>query len=255
MILNNNSAVPLYQQIAENLKSRIEQGEFVSGQCLPSEARLCEHYGVSRPTIRSAIAELVEQKILVTYQGKGAFVRGVKIASSLNTFKGFTFLCKENNIDTYSHVLEKRVVFPTEHVKKKLDLAEEEQVVYLQRLRYVNDKPVMIEHVYLPVKDYGFLVVVEMENCSLYEKIEDYTGMNVQDNCYTSIMLETAITSEEEMKLMQLDSVQAVFVLNETVYLNSGVPFHFTKQILLGDYFKFFLSNKANQLSMNWKKV
>lgn len=255
MILNNNSAMPLYQQIAENLKNRIEQGEFVSGQCLPSEARLCEHYGVSRPTIRSAIAELVEQKILVTYQGKGAFVRGVKISSSLNTFKGFTFLCKENNIETFSHVLEKSVIRSPEMVKRKLELKEDEMVVYLQRLRFVNDKPVMIEHVYLPVKDYGFLAAIDMENCSLYEKIEEYTGMNVHDNCYTSIMLETGIASEEEMKSLQLDAVQAVFVLNETVYLNSGVPFHFTKQILLGDYFKFFLSNKANQLSMNWKKV
>ena len=255
MILNNNSAMPLYQQIADNLKSRIEQGEFVSGQCLPSEARLCEHYGVSRPTIRSAIAELVEQKILVTYQGKGAFVRGVKISSSLNTFKGFTFLCKENNIETFSRVLEKSVVRAPEFVNKKLELAEDDKVVYLQRLRYVNEKPVMIEHVYLSVKEYGFLAAIDMERASLYETIEEYTGMKAHDNCYTSIMLETSIASKEEMKLLQQDSLQAVFVLNETIYLNSGKPFHFTKQILLGDYFKFFLSNKANQLSMNWKKV
>lgn len=255
MILNNNSAAPLYQQIAEHLKSRIEQDEFVSGQCLPSEAKLCEYYSVSRPTIRSAIAELVEQEVLITYQGKGAFVRGSKISSSLSSFKGFTYFCKENHIDTFNHILEKRVISPPQIVRKKLELAEAEEVVYLRRLRYVNKKPVMIEHVYLSSKEYGFLMNTDMENVSLYEKIEEVTGMSVHDNCYTSIMLETNIASAEELEIMELDIPQAVFVLSETVYMDTGKPFHFTKQILLGDYFKFFLSNKANQLSMNWKKV
>ena len=51
-----NSAIPLYQQVAEDLKNRIEQGEFCSGQSIPSEAKLCEQYEVSRITIRNAIA-------------------------------------------------------------------------------------------------------------------------------------------------------------------------------------------------------
>ena len=65
-------------------------------------------------------------------------------------------------------------------------------------------------------------------------------------------MLETNITTEEEIVLMGLSEPDAVFVLTETVYLNTGNPLHITKQVLLGDYFKFFMSNKVNQLSMNW---
>ena len=53
---------------------------------------------------------------------------------------------------------------------------------------------------------------------------------------------------------MGLSEPNAVFVLTETVYLNTGNPLHITKQVLLGDYFKFFMSNKGNQLSMNWQK-
>ena len=48
-----NSAIPLYQQVAEDLKNRIEQGEFCSGQSIPSEAKLCEQYEVSRIKIRN----------------------------------------------------------------------------------------------------------------------------------------------------------------------------------------------------------
>ena len=40
MIPDSNSAVPLYRQIARDLINRIDQGEFYTGQCIPSEARL-----------------------------------------------------------------------------------------------------------------------------------------------------------------------------------------------------------------------
>ena len=250
-----NSAIPLYQQVAEDLKNRIEQGEFCSGQSIPSEAKLCEQYEVSRITIRNAIAELVEQEILVKYQGKGVFVRTPKISSSLTTFKGFTYFCQENHIKTYTKILENKVVSANAVMTKKLELKDGEKLVYLKRLRHVNDRPVMIEHVYLPYSKYGFLSKIDMENCSLYEKITEKTGLQIEDNCYTSIILETNITPEEEIVLMGLSEPNAVFVLTETVYLNTGNPLHITKQVLLGDYFKFFMSNKGNQLSMNWKKM
>nr|WP_302140818.1 GntR family transcriptional regulator [uncultured Schaedlerella sp.] len=254
-MLNANSAVPLYQQLSDDLKKRIECGEFRTGQSIPSEAKLCEYYKVSRITVRNAIADLAEQEILVTYHGKGAFVRTPKISSSLSTFNGFTYFCSVNHIDTYTHMLEKVKQPSSTTISKKLELDKTVDIVYLKRLRHVNQKPVMIEHVYLPCSEFSFLLDLDMENRSLYEEIEKHTGVRLQDNCYTSIVLETSLTTEEEQELMGLSEPDAVFVLTETVYLNTGKPVHVTKQILSGDYFKFFLSNQVNQLSMNWKKV
>ena len=255
MKMNVNSAVPLYQQVAEDLKKRIEQGEFCTGQSVPSEAKLCEQYQVSRITVRNAISDLVEREILVTYQGKGAFVRTPKISSSLSSFKGFTYFCRENHIQTYTHILGVQKQKPSTSIARKLEMDMGEDVIYLERLRYVNDKPVMIEHVYLPCKEFEFLLNIDMENQSLYEQIEKHTGLRLEENCYTSIMLETSLTTKEEEKYMQLSESNAVFVLTETIYMNTGKPVHVTKQILSGEYFKFFMSNKVNQLSMNWNKV
>lgn len=254
-MLNTNSAVPLYQQVAGDLMKRIEKGEFRSGQSIPSEAKLCEYYQVSRITVRNAIADLVEQEILVTYHGKGAFVRTPKISSSLATFKGFTYFCNENDIETYTHVLNVQRQQASSVISKKLELEVGGDIVYLKRLRHVNNKPVMVEHVYLPGEEFAFLLDIDMENKSLYEVIEQYKGIRLEDNCYTSIMLETSLTTEEEQKFMLFDKPEAVFVLTETIYMNTGKPVHVTKQVLSGEYFKFFMSNKVNQLSMNWKKV
>ena len=96
-----NSAIPLYQQVAEDLKNRIEQGEFCSGQSIPSEAKLCEQYEVSRITIRNAIAELVEQEILVKYQGKGVFVRTPNFLEFDNIQRLYIFLPRKSFKNLY----------------------------------------------------------------------------------------------------------------------------------------------------------
>lgn len=254
-MLNTNSAVPLYQQVAEDIKNKIISGEYSPGQALSSESKLCEIYNVSRITIRNAIADLVEQDLLITHHGKGTFVQSPKISSSLSTFKGFTEFCHENNINAYTHMMSMKRQKPNMAIMKKLEMAPEDDVVYLKRLRHVNDKPVMIEHVSLPCKQFEFLLDMDMENQSLYETIERCTGMRLEDSCYTSITLETSIATEEESRLLNFDSPQSVFVLMETVITHSGVPLHYTKQILSGKHFKFFLSNKVNKLSMNWKEV
>ena len=87
-------------------------------------------------------------------------------------------------------------------------------------------------------------------NCSLYEKITEKTGLQIEDNCYTSIMLETNITTEEEIVLMGLSEPNAVFVLTETVYLNTGNPLHITKQVLWGIILNF--SCQIKEISYRW---
>ena len=91
-------------------------------------------------------------------------VQTPKISSSLNTFKGFTVFCHENNINAYTHMLGMNRQKPNTAIMKKLELTPEDDVVYLKRLRHVNDKPVMIEHVSLPCSQFEFLLDVDMEN-------------------------------------------------------------------------------------------
>lgn len=90
-MINPTSAVPLYVQVADDLRRRIEMGEFSESGVLPSENGFCEEYEVSRATIRKAIQTLVDDDVLDTRHGKGTFIRQPKIVSSLSTFKGFTY--------------------------------------------------------------------------------------------------------------------------------------------------------------------
>lgn len=254
-MLNPTSATPLYVQVADDLRRRIEIGEFSSTGMLPSESTFCDDYGVSRATVRKAIQTLVDDDVLDTRHGKGTFVHQPKVTSSLSAFKGFTFFCHENNIETSSRVLVLEEVEPPASVRRHLRLAAGELAVYLKRVRSIDHVPAMIEHIYLPSRDFSFLLGIDMNNASLYQTIERETGLRLEDNCFPSIVLEAGLATEEEKELLGIEGEAAMFILSETVYMSTGKPVHFTKQLMLGDYFKYFFSTKANQLGINWSSL
>ncbi len=74
MKLDRRSTQPLYAQLKQLLADRIRQQQYGPGQQIPSELALCQELGVSRPTVRQAIAELVSEGVLVIEKGRGTFV-------------------------------------------------------------------------------------------------------------------------------------------------------------------------------------
>ena len=68
------SATPVYVQVANILRSRIESGRLQPDRPVPSEAQLQQEFGVARGTARKAIALLREQGLVVTVKGRGSYV-------------------------------------------------------------------------------------------------------------------------------------------------------------------------------------
>lgn len=66
---------PLYQQVADDVRSQIASGKFRVGDELPSTAKLVEQYGVSIGVVRSAVRVLQNEGILVGQSGKAVYVR------------------------------------------------------------------------------------------------------------------------------------------------------------------------------------
>lgn len=74
MTVDLDGPEPLYEQIAEVIAARIADGTYPPRRRIPSEAGLCDEFGVARPTARSAIRLLVERGLVRTVRGKGSFV-------------------------------------------------------------------------------------------------------------------------------------------------------------------------------------
>lgn len=77
-VVEHDSAVPVYRQIADILRREIIRGKLAPGSRVPSESTLTQEYGVSRDTARKAVAVLREMDLVVTTPGKGTYVAQVK---------------------------------------------------------------------------------------------------------------------------------------------------------------------------------
>jgi DNA-binding GntR family transcriptional regulator len=72
--IDPQSATPVYVQVADILRARIESGQLLPDRPVPSESQLQQEFGVARGTARKAIAVLREQGFVVTVKGRGSYV-------------------------------------------------------------------------------------------------------------------------------------------------------------------------------------
>ena len=91
MKIDRTSSLPLYEQVKEMISDEIRRGTYKSGDRIPAETELCKRFGVSRPTVRQAVADLVSQGILVIERGRGTFVCASEQTLELPDFSAFAF--------------------------------------------------------------------------------------------------------------------------------------------------------------------
>ena len=98
---------PLYIQLREVIRSKIEEEEYLPGTAIPSENQLMETYGLNRVSVRSALAALEFEGLLKSVQGKGVFVAGPKAKRNMDTLGGFHNTMRQSGGNTATRILSK----------------------------------------------------------------------------------------------------------------------------------------------------
>ncbi len=110
MKLDKHSSVPLYFQLKELILENIEKKIYAPGSRIPSELELCEQLGLSRPTVRQAVSELVSEGQLQIVKGKGTYVSSSSERCEIKNFSALTFSFlnaqkyNKNEIESYDVV-------------------------------------------------------------------------------------------------------------------------------------------------------
>jgi GntR family transcriptional regulator len=146
-----DSNIPYYVQLVEILKEPIRRSELKPGDQLPGEFELCEQFGISRTVVRQALQELEKEGLIQRRKGKGTFVAPSKIDENLvQKLTGFYQDMTSRGQAPKSQVLRFEVIPVCPKIAELLQLSTDQNVFVIERLRSVNDDPIVLVTTYLP---------------------------------------------------------------------------------------------------------
>ncbi|MCV2395023.1 GntR family transcriptional regulator [Actinotalea sp. M2MS4P-6] len=148
--LDRTSPVPLYHQVAQAIQAAIDDGRLAPGELLENEISLANRLGISRPTARQALRELVDKGQLVRKRGAGTHVAPARIRRPVDLTSLYDDLTKSGQKPT-TEVLEHTTVPAPVDVAHALDIPEGTEVVMIRRLRRADGDPIALMTNYLPI--------------------------------------------------------------------------------------------------------
>lgn len=175
--LDRTSPVPLYYQLANQIENAIDRGDLTTGYRLDNEIELADRLGVSRPTMRRAIQELVAKGLLVRKRGVGTQVVHNQLKRRVELSSLYDDLLLSDH-QPATRVVEHGRSPADEDVALALGVPVGDEVVELRRLRTSDGEPLAILHNWLPV-DVAPFTKEELEATGLYVLLRA-TGVNMR---------------------------------------------------------------------------
>ena len=171
-MLNQQSPVPLYHQLAEILTEKIRSGDYPAGSRIPSEHKLAARYGIGRPTVRQATDILVRKRVLARRRGAGTFVLGRSEEVDLFSLAGTSASFQAKGINVRARVLKKV------HLQKRAGGGPEnpfkgQPAYFFSRLQTVDAQPVLAEDLWLHPTLFKGIDRVFEEQMSLSQLVVD----------------------------------------------------------------------------------
>lgn len=165
---NGSSPVPLYHLAAQQLAAAIESGELQRGDFLASEIELAATWGVSRPTARRAIEELVDKGLVTRRRGVGTQVVDTRVRRPVRLSSLWDDLANAG-LSPHTAVIALDQIRADDDVADALGLEPDTLVVRLERLRRAGDRPLALMHNWLPMEVGGSLCADDLQGRGLYD--------------------------------------------------------------------------------------
>ncbi len=244
-IVDKENPIPYYLQLASILRHKINSGEFSADQLIPSERELCDRYGVSRSTVRQAMQTLKEEGLIWKQRGVGTRIAPpAKIEQNLSGYHDFDLQMIEQGHDVTMTILGHTLLYGSGRAGRLLELSQTDEIFRLDRLRFVDNDPVFLEKIYMPVKRFINISQSDFLETDLFlKKVKEEYDIVLGP---ARVFLEPVLLHDEECDTMQIEQRPAAGLLFERISLDdSGRPVALTKRIFRGDRCRHLLEIKA----------
>lgn len=199
---------PIYLQLREVVRNKIEEGEYLPGTAIPSENTLAKTYGINRLTVRNAIDALVQEGLLIRVQGKGIFVVGDKMDRDLDYLGGFNQTMRDKNKIPKTKIVSKAMRKAEDKYSRIFGVKPDEDIYYIKRICYADDETMSLEEVYIPHYIVPKLDGIDLLVFTIYE-VYDFYGIKLKQAKQT---LDIAKLNQNDARMLGIDMTQPVFL-------------------------------------------
>src|SRR5260370_30998021 len=144
VMIRGDGDLPIYVQLENLVRDRIDNGEWAPGMMLPSERQLCDTYGIARMTVRQAISNLVIEGLLTRTQGRGTFVARPRLRQSLSRLTSFSEDMRDRGLLGTTRLLAREEMPASPEIAAVLAVAGGDPVLQVQRLRSASGRPMAL---------------------------------------------------------------------------------------------------------------
>ncbi len=234
--VTKHSAERMADQLARALSGGIEQQGLAAGSPLPGEYDLCEEFGVSRTVVRQALRQLERRGLVQRRKGKGTFVGDGKTGETFFTsLGGLHAEVAARGGTVTSEVLRLDWEPASAAVAKALDTGLGDQVIVLDRLRYVDGEPWCWATTWLRAGVWDAITGADLTTASLYGLLRD-AGIELVSAHRT---VEAVVASDELAARLQISGNPAVLVLTSVTFDAGQRPVEFFVARHRGDRSRF----------------
>lgn len=217
-----------YEQVAQAIRNRIQDGTYTLKSALPDQMQLCKEFDASRITIKRALNLLIEEGYLYSRQGSGTYVMKNALAKSeldsrYDVYTGLTDQLSDQIVT--SKVIQFVIRNPVDDEADKLLLTEEDFIYDIKRVRYLDGAEYLIEHTLMPVNVIPDVTKKVLAG-SIYSYIKHTLGLKIGG-------LNRRITAEKPDELEQeylfCTKEDPVLQVEQVVHLIDGTPFEYSR--------------------------
>ncbi|MDX1620667.1 MAG: GntR family transcriptional regulator [Nitriliruptorales bacterium] len=236
--LDRNDPLPLWAQMARDVRRRIAAGEF--REHFPTEAEFGEQYDVSRHTVREVLRRLRDEGLVVAERGRGSYLTATRFDQPLGTIYSLYEAIESQGIEQRSVVRRlERTTNP--EVAAILQLQPQDGLVVLERLRLAGGEALALDTVWLPAELATPLLDVDFERTALYTELANACDVRIDAG---HERIAPVVPDADERRLLELEEGAAAFrVRRETS--SQGEPVELRVTLIRGDRYCFVASWSA----------
>jgi len=235
---NRPLTLTLHSRIREELRERILQGSLQPHDRVPSESELMAQYGVSRITVRQALADLQSARMIFKVPGKGSFVAQPKPFQELGRLQGFAEAMSSMGHATFNRLVRLTTVPANERVASRLQLSVGTPVTEVKRVRFLDEQPVSVDTTWLPTRLGERLAPGDLATRDIFLILENDLGTPLG---HADLAIDAASADVELASLLQIAPASPVLHIERLTHDRDGQPVDYEHLHCRSDIFQYRL--------------